>query len=340
MVLASALSDGRVGPGTTYGCIGHLFPGQPDRWRCDAKWGHGTVDPLMAIQKSCNVFFYHVGENMQVAPLRKWFDLFGLGRETGIGLLESPGTITPLRKGMGKGPARQMAIGQGEVGMTPLQAANMTATIASGVWRPVTIWPEDPRPQPKPYRLPIPDAHWRLVREGMYKVVNEQGGTAYGPLRAKLAGADEFVFLGKTGSAEPPAIEYLYRCRFPDGREEIIKAHSFRELLQRYPEGQKPEYLGQEPAAEYPTHGWFIGYLTTRGKYLEPAIDGELDVAIAVIVEYAGHGGAVAAPVARDMIQAMITLHRGGQIQTAPASQPVTGPAGAVADANGTGGEP
>lgn len=341
MVLASALAEGKVGPGTTYGCAGHLLPGQPDRWRCEARWGHGTVDPIMAIQKSCNVFFYHVGENMGLPALRRWYDLFGLGRESGIGLVEeSPGTLTPVEKGMGAGPARQAAIGQGQVGITPLQAANMIATVASGVWKPVTIWPDDPRPRPTGYKLPIPAAHWRLVREGMYKVVNEQGGTAYGPLRAKLSGAEEFVLLGKTGSAEAPALEWLYRCRFPDGREQTIKAPSFRELLDRYPDGQKPEYLGQEPAAEYPTHGWFVGYLTTRGKYLEPAGDGEVDVAIAVIIEYAGHGGAVAAPVARDIIQAMITLHRGGRIETAPASQPITRPAHVVAEASAAGGAP
>ena len=234
---------------------------------------------------------------------------------------------------MGRGPALNTAIGQGEVGVTALQAANMTATVASGVWKPVTIWPDNPNQDSRGYELQIPAAYWRLTREGMYKVVNERGGTAYGPLRATLAGADDPVMLGKTGSAEAPALEWFYRCRFPDGSEKTIKAHSFRELKDRYPEGQKPEYLSQADAGEYPTHGWFVGYVTSRSQYLDPAVNGELNVAIAIVVEYAGHGGVVAASVARDMMQAMITLHRGGQIDTAPASQPVSQPTHAVANA-------
>jgi penicillin-binding protein 2 len=335
MVLASALTEGKVGPGTVYGCIGHLIPGEPNKWQCDARRAHGSVDPVLAIQKSCNVFFYHVGESMGLPNLLKWMKLFGLGRETGIGLIEdAPGTLPVARKEMGRGPALNTAIGQGEVGTTPLQAANMIATVASGVWKPVTIWPENPNQPEQGYKLPIPPANWRLSREGMYKVVNEQGGTAYGLLRAKLTGADEFVLLGKTGSAQAPPLESLYRVRFPDGREQTIKAHSFAELKARYPDDQKPEWLDQDPAAEYPTHGWFVGYLTSRDRYLDPAIDGELNVVIVVIIEYAGHGGAVAAPVARDMIQAIITLHRGGQIDTAPASQPATHPQNAVTDAS------
>lgn len=334
MILPSALAEGRIGPGTTFGCVGHLFADQPNIWQCDARRAHGTVDPVLAVQKSCNVFFYHVGEIMKLPDLLKWMDRFGLGHPTGIGLIEdSPGTLPRIKKDMGAGPARLTAIGQGEVGVTALQAANMTATVASGVWRPVTIWPDNPNQDSRGYELPIPAAYWRLTREGMYKVVNERGGTAYGPLRATLAGADELIMLGKTGSAEAPALESLYRCRFPDGSEKTIKARSFRELLDRYPEDQKPEYLGQEDAAEYPTHGWFIGYVTSRNQYLDPAINSELNVAIAVIIEYAGHGGLVAAPVARDMMQAMITLHHGGQIDTAPASQPVSQPTHAVAAA-------
>jgi penicillin-binding protein 2 len=336
MILASALAEGKVGPGTTFGCVGHLFPSRPDIWQCDARRAHGTVDPILAIQKSCNVFFYHVGENMRLVNLVKWMERFGFGRTTGIGLIEDGTGVMPLNpQDPRDGPARHAAIGQNVVEATPLQVANMIATVASGIWKPVTIWPDNPGPLSESYELPIAAAHWRLVREGMYKVVNEQGGTAYGPLRAKLTGADEFVLLGKTGSAEAPPLESLYRCRFPDGSEKTIRGRTFREVRSRYPEGQKPEYISQEDAQAYPTHGWFIGYLTSKGQYLEPAVNGELDVAIAVMIEYAGHGGAVAAPVARDMLQAMITLHRGGTIETAPADQPISRPANAITDAAG-----
>jgi len=77
-------------------------------------------------------------------------------------------------------------------------------------------------------------------------VVNEQGGTAYGLLRAKLTGADEFVLLGRRAAAEAPPLESLYHVVFL-----IVGTDHQGTQLQRIEgslsAGNKPEYLGQTP---------------------------------------------------------------------------------------------
>lgn len=310
MVLAAALEDNKIAPGTLIRCRGHLFPDLPDKYRCTGQ--HGEVDPEFAIQHSCNVFFYVTGERMGVPQLAWWMDQFGLGRTSGSGLVGEARGILPFRSG--SAAARFAGIGQ-EVALTPLQAANMIATVGAGAYRPVTLRLDDPEPRP-PTDLPISPAHWRIVREGMYKAVNEYGGTAYGPEKATLEDA-EYVLLGKTGTAEERGrtVEWQFTCRFPDGQVNTIVAANRDELLADYEPGLRPEIIGRQsfirvPADEEdPTHAWFAGYLVLRRSALQPATaPGSL--AIAVVIEYGGHGGAVASPVARDVLRDALRLRR------------------------------
>jgi len=310
MILAAALTDGKLSPTETITCQGRLLPDVPDKWRCSATWGHGTVDPVYSIQHSCNVFYYVVGERIGVPGLARWMSRFGFGRLTGTGLPEERRGNLPTRGGVGD--ARNMSIGQWRLEATPMQVVNMMATIASGVYRPVTIWADDARPRPAT-RLPVRDEYWRIVRRGLYQVVNEPGGTAFG--RATLTNVGDYVLSGKTGSAEPPPQESLYTCHFSGGRFEVIRAPNRRELLARYPADRKPEITHQEPAAEYPTHAWFTGYLTSRQHDEAPAAGSGLSVAIAVVIEYAGHGGEVAGPVARDMIYSILNRNYRGKAE-------------------------
>jgi len=315
MILAAALTEQVVGPTETITCRGHLLPDVPDRWRCTAKWGHGPVGPVFSIQHSCNVYYYEVGQRMGVPRLGRWVSQFGFGQLSGLGLPEEKRGNVPTEGS--KGDARNMAIGQGDFEVTPMQAANMIATIAAGEYRPVSLWMDDPVVK-SGLRLSVPEPYWRIVRQGLYKVVNEPGGTAYET--ARLSDDGGYVLLGKTGSAEASPAESIYSCRFPDGRVEAIRAVNMRELLSRYPDDQKPEITHQKPAADYPTHGWFVGYTVPRSRYQEPITGGRESLAVAVVIEYAGHGGKVAAPVAHDMIRAALLRCR-GTTEAVPLSQ-------------------
>ncbi|HQA43339.1 MAG TPA: penicillin-binding transpeptidase domain-containing protein [Phycisphaerae bacterium] len=312
VVLAGGWTDGKVNLNTRVDCQGQLNP-VPPYFKCTAR--HPHIDPVSAIQHSCNVFFYRVGEWMEVPRLSYWLGQAGLGRLTGSGLArEVAGTLPKVGN---RGEARLTAIGQQNVWATPLQAANMIATIASGVWRPVTLWADDPRER-KPVPLPVVPEALRVVREGMYRVVNEPGGTAYTHIHLENTG--DLVLLGKTGSAETQVgaiVERIFVCRFPDGSEDEFVAANEVDLYLKYPQTRAAKILERRafrywPTEEMdPTHAWFAGYLTARDRYLESSSGGRLNVALVVLIEFGGRGGGVAAPVAGEIVQEMINMQGG-----------------------------
>jgi cell division protein FtsI/penicillin-binding protein 2 len=204
------------------------------------------------------------------------------------------------------GEARQAGIGQSETELTPIQDANLIATVANGVYKPVTLWANDPTPHPPGTRLPVSAEDWKTVREGLYDVVNVPQGTAYRTLQSKGISFGKYVMLGKTGSAEGWAPESIYLVRHPDGRREEIRALNAPSLLRKYPNVQ---IESQRRPPEYDqTHSWFVAYLAPRGRHLDPVGPGPASVAVAVIVEYAGHGGLIAAPVAAEILQSYLIM--------------------------------
>jgi penicillin-binding protein 2 len=302
MLLAGALTDGTISSGQTVTCYGHLFPNQPDRMRCT--YTHGPMDPISAVQHSCNIFFYQLGEKMTIPAEVTWMSRFGLGSTSGTGLRDElkgrlPTTKTP-------GEARFAAIGQGELEITPIQAANMAASIATGEHGPVTLWANDPAPRPARVRLPVRNDAWRVVREGMFRAANREGGTAF--KNGKLSNPGSHVLLGKTGSAETPPPEWIYLCRLADGTTESRRCTPA--ALRKYAEEHPLTVVEKTRPPEYDqTHGWFIGYLAPRDRYLEDVRSPT--IAIAVIVEYAGHGGEVAVPIAAAMVDSVLMANSG-----------------------------
>jgi cell division protein FtsI/penicillin-binding protein 2 len=76
-----------------------------------------------------------------------------------------------------------------------------------------------------------------------------------------------------------------------------------------------------DPPESY-THAWFVGYLAPRGSHLAAVKTGQGSVAIAVVIEYTGHGGDVAAPVARDMLRSFLARIRGQAVASGPGGGP------------------
>lgn len=318
IVLAGALTSGIVTEGSSFTCSGQLFSGVADRWRCLGH--HGDVSAVAAIQRSCNIYFYHVGQAMGVPNLASWMTHAGFDRPSGTGLIEEARGMLPRTDEPGPGDARNTAIGQGNVAVTPIQAANMIATIASGVYRPVTLWADDPQPRPAVPLTASRDA-LRAVRLGMYRAANEEHGTAYNHIH--LTNTGDLVLLGKTGSAETGqgrVVEWIFDCRYADGSLDELVAANKTDLFLRYPRTRRAVEIKARSYQEFPTremdptHAWFAGYLTPQSRYLESSSGGRLNVAFAVLIEFGGRGGAVAAPVAGEIVQAMIDMqaHAGG----------------------------
>ncbi|MCG3127576.1 MAG: Peptidoglycan D,D-transpeptidase MrdA [Phycisphaerae bacterium] len=327
VTLVAALTEGVTTPSRTVECRGFLHT--PDAFRC---WifnqygsSHGPMDAELAVKNSCNIYFYVMGEELGPSKLCEWFTQFGLGRPAGTGLIEeSPGIVPSeawlLRhreRTFQNADARNFAVGQGEITITPLQAANVGATIASGVWRPVKLYDTDESASDPPREAgpPLPAVGLRVLRRGMWRVVNDEGGTAE---MAKLA-TPGVVMCGKTGSAQasPIAIRWRFRCTWPGGREEWVVAASRdvllaaladdpptivdAEIVERYPPWQ--------PGDRLPSHAWLVGY--TQDADTPPGdVPRGRSYAIAVVIEFGGGGGRVAGPLARRIMEAVLA-HEG-----------------------------
>ncbi|MCH8239484.1 MAG: penicillin-binding protein 2 [Proteobacteria bacterium] len=207
MVTALAgLESGEITPRTKFHCNGG-YAYSKAYFRCWKRRGHRTVQVRKALKESCDVFFYNVAERVGIIRLSAMGRKLGLGQVYNFGMpLQKPGVMpTPgwKRAALGKpwygGETIIAGIGQGFVLTTPLQLAVMTARIATGreivprIVRPATHEVVD-----EPKVLDIDPANLELVREGMWAVVNEGGGTAR-RARIPVAGVE---MAGKTGTSQ------------------------------------------------------------------------------------------------------------------------------------------
>ncbi|WP_313563354.1 peptidoglycan D,D-transpeptidase FtsI family protein [Ruminiclostridium cellobioparum] len=97
--------------------------------------GHGTVDINTALAKSCNAYFINMSLDLGAAPILNMCKKFGLGENTTLtkqGLGEARGIIPTKADLQNPGDIANMSIGQGQIMATPVQIADMVATIANG----------------------------------------------------------------------------------------------------------------------------------------------------------------------------------------------------------------
>jgi penicillin-binding protein 2 len=270
----AGLEEGVIDAQTTFNCPGYYRYGNRV-YRCWKKGGHGKVDILKAVEESCDVFFYQVGERLGVDRLAWYAKAFGLGSPTGIFLDQEAHGLIPTaawkkrRTGIPwqKGETLSVAIGQGFNLATPLQMAVLAAAVGNGGnrYQPMIldrIQSADGKILKKNAprltgKLPISPVNLGLVKLGLWKVVNGEKGTARG---SRLADID---MSGKTGTSQ------------------VISSKEDETLA----EEDIPIHLR--------AHAWFVAYAPSE----QPTI------AVAVVVEHGEHGSGAAAPIAREMIK-------------------------------------
>ena len=199
-------------------------------WKCwyytDYHRGHGYLNVIGAIEKSCNFFFYETADRMGIDTLDKYATYFGLGRKTGIelpsetaGTLASKDYVKSIKGSWNPGDTINAAIGQGYNKFTPLQMTKYISMIANGgnnvnVSIVKTIQNADGTEVSKDEineyvkeklglteenteNITLNEDYVNAVREGMKSVTSGESGTAY--VRFK----DFNIKVGgKTGSAE------------------------------------------------------------------------------------------------------------------------------------------
>ncbi len=213
--MAAALEGGIFQTGSTLYC-GHSM------WVCNSvtlyDWTlgfgvgpSGNLNLLEGLMRSCNPWYYRIGEDLFSGGLDGFLSEmaygFGLGTGTGIDLPEAGGNIPALANTCVN--SAQIAIGQGEVLVTPMQVAAFFTAIANGgtLYRPALVESIRPGTGEASYvfsteplgQLPISDENLAAITEALRMVVEEPRGTAYWAMDGLSVPVS-----GKTGTAETP----------------------------------------------------------------------------------------------------------------------------------------
>ncbi|MFT5702823.1 MAG: penicillin-binding protein 2 [Rickettsiales bacterium] len=179
-------------------------------FHCWEKRGHGKMNMSDAIKNSCNIYFYDISYQIGIEKITEIAKRFGYGEDLDISLYGSRSGNVPSDAWKRKvyhvpwvgGDTLNTSIGQGFLLASPLQMAVVTARIANGgvPIKPHLIKNKDTHSQYDELKgKPLANRkHIDLVLEGMRRVVNEKGGTAYGK-RIDIKG---FEMSGKTGTSQ------------------------------------------------------------------------------------------------------------------------------------------
>ncbi len=222
-----ALEENIIDAQTTLAkCTGKFRYGG-NTFRCWDAGGHGELNVVQALQHSCDVFFYDLSLRLNLENFRQFTKKCGVTVKTGVDLPSEVEGFFPSRYWYKKkfpfissqqGFKINMAIGQGELEVTPLQMLAYYGALANGgVWRqPHFLKRVEGSNQDidfSSFELSISDSTLKLIQQGLYQVVNAKDGTAP---RAKLA---DPVMYGKTGTAqnhisELPHVWFAGYCKF------------------------------------------------------------------------------------------------------------------------------
>ncbi len=273
-------------------------PGQTGKGQTFSNWDpfvNQWIDLRTALAESCDTYFYQLGYKFYLLPpsaghpLQNWASRFGFGASTGIdlqgeyaGLVPTPEwrrehfagkPYTAIDRVWKPGYSVQLAIGQGDLLVTPLQMARFYALIANG-GKLVTPYlakdVEQPTGDPRAPRLleslggqpptasGVDPAALKIVQEGLFEATHSPIGTSYG-----VFGNFPVPIAGKTGTAQK-----LFKL---------------------------PGY----PSAVEFNQSWWCGY----GPTDQPTI------VVCAVIENGGHGGVAAAPAALKVFEAYFHKH-------------------------------
>jgi penicillin-binding protein 2 len=233
VTMVAALREQIAKPRTTFKpCIGHfMFGGRS--FGCWQRSGHGTLDLIGAIQHSCDVYFYQLGLQIGLPRLEATARSLGLGSRTGIDLPQERGGLMPSTawyerrwgRRWRKGVMLNLAIGQGEILVTPIQLALLAAEV-SGDGRPLRphvvrrVGDEPARGPERPSQdgVQAEAMVWEALHRGLQLAVEAGTGTA-----ARVPG---ITVAGKTGTAQNPHGQdhALFVCFAPADRPTIALA--------------------------------------------------------------------------------------------------------------------
>jgi penicillin-binding protein 2 len=275
VVALAGLEEGIIDPNEELFCGGsYTFQGREYRdWK---EGGHGHVDLRRALVESCDVYFYRMGQRLGIDLIAKYAKHLGLGHTTGIQLGDEKQGLIPNRAWKLRrwhvpwqdGETLSVAVGQSFTLITPIQIARFASALFNGgiLYKPqATLWIGRNGKKDLFEFRPEGAGTWDLAEKNMEFVKKGLYGVVNEPHGTGWrARLQGIPVAGKTGTSQVISL--------PEDRE-----------------------TGQEKDIPYKfrDHAWFLAI----APFEDPQI------AVAVVVEHGGKGGAVAAPIARALLQ-------------------------------------
>lgn len=277
----AGLEEGVIKPDTSIYCPGHFKLGR-GRYRCWKKSGHGSVNLHDALVQSCDVYFYTIGHRLGIDTIAKYAKRLGLGSSTHMGLSQEKRGLVPTTqwKLLNRNEPWQLgetisaSIGQGFNLVTPIQQVSMMAAVANGG---ILV---------KPYLVKrIEGPEGEIQKEFFPKIVGQIGVNPDHLEQVRSALRD--VVNGSRGTGKRSRLKNI-TVSGKTGTAQVVRMKSNEEL-------EKGEII----PIQYRDHAWFVAF----APYEKP------EIAVAVIVEHGGHGGATAAPIAGKIFKKYFKLY-------------------------------
>jgi len=277
-VALAGLNAGVITGATHVYCPGfYRLPGQEHKYRDWKHGGHGTVALHKAIVQSCDVYFYELAHGLGIGRLHDFLAQFGFGRRTGLDVAGERSGLLPSKEWKREsrhqpwypGETLILGIGQGYFLVTPVQLAAAVAAIAArGRYTEPRVARASQRPGDSRLEdIPAVGRQLPITAAHLQEVINAMTDVVESAHgTARRIRTDAYRIAGKTGTAQV----------FTVGQKE------------RYRASQIPERMRD--------HALFIAFAPVDNPR----------IAVAVIVENGGHGGSVAAPVARDVMDSYL----------------------------------
>lgn len=292
VMAAAALESHTMTPTTPVHCNGGYQFGKR-LFRDWKKGGHGTVDLDEAIVHSCDVYFYQVGQRMGIETIHQYGKMFGLGKETGIelpsertGIMPSPAWKEKAKKEQWF-PGETISVSIGQ-GYVTVTPLQMATLVGTVANDGVAYRPH-------------------LLRAVMDRTIGQLQELPAVP-RETLPLRPETLKVIQKGLAG-----VVQRGTAGRSRSDIVTMAGKTGTAQTAALRTGPE---SEIPKKFRDHAWFVAYAPTD----KPKI------AVSVLGEHMGHGGSAAAPLAKALIEAYVTL----KPTTPPTATPQSGEARAA----------
>ena len=279
VVALAALEKGVLNPNERHFCTGR-YPFGGRIFHCWKREGHGSVNLREAMKGSCDTYFYEMAHRAGPQAIADTARMLGYGERFDLGITGGREGIVPDPEWKRRvrdlpwhpGETLNFGIGQGALLASPLQMAVMTARLANGggavIPRLYLQGPEDIVSASRtPEALPLKAEHLALVKDSMVAVTSDAGGTAARYGDLGVAGARQ---AGKTGTAQVRRITMAERATGVIANEDLPWRRR--------------------------DHALFVGYAPIEAPRY----------ACAVVVEHGGSGSTAAAPVAHQIMRAVI----------------------------------